>query len=277
MSVGTKEALIESHKQIRDSTYAYWLNAMGEIRAMVGSDTDLIDTRDIKAKAYMTLAGLPEEVRQRCHEAAKEHLGDLNEDNLTRLFDEYPSGSIRARPMRMTEYGSADNDIAEAEIRATYRVEQQLIADCAIGAPMSMALERRYQATIAHKDEVIAGLQDEINFLKAREAATEIAEKRALFERDKAIEALKNSDIGKLRQERADWRNRAIAAEAERDKHKEDSDLRATAIHALLQAKNETRKQAKPDNSKGAQLAHAIGNAGESMSKQGLSLFDRYY
>lgn len=170
---------------------------------MVGSDTDLIDTRSLKATAYMVLDSLPEETKQACYEAAKEHLSPYAIRELS-----YPTPPrIKPRPA-MTEYGSADNDIAEAEIRATYRNEQLV-------------------ATIAHKDEIMAGLQDEINFLKAREAATESAEKRALFERDKAIEAL--------------------------------------------------REQAKPDNSKGAQLAHAIGNAGESMSKQGLSLFDRYY
>lgn len=244
MAVMGKIAIAEDQRLMWDSLMDYWHKAVEESKAMVGSDTDLADLADIaladarlKVEYYPPLALTPEETKQAYYidtktEVAKEY---LSPHAIRELSYPTPLG-VKPRPtMTATE--------------ASQWMREH--------GPIT-----KLQATIAHKDEIIAGLQDEIDFLKAREAATELAEKRALFERDKAIEALRDICL-------------------ERDKHKEDSELCGVGLSVLTEANKGLRarlnKPNEPDNSKGAQLAHAIGNAGESMSKQGLSLFDRYY
>lgn len=272
-----------------------WMNqyfkAVEAQKAMVGSDTDLIDTRDIKAKAYMTLASLPDETKQRCYEATKVHLGnwrdtppegmELNEASLITAMAELKpprSGGISAsnfpklKPIKpreaMTEY---DSNWGVSQQKWIDMLERRLTATEAV--ERTKAHERpAYPGTIGHMQEIIQGLSIERD--KWRDTAL-------ANERDTKKLALQCAEICK-----------------ERDKHKEDSELRGIAIEGLLQANKELDgaedralskaeewraralkaeaelgKPAKPNTRDMSRVA----NMGKAQAMQGLPKFDRYY
>lgn len=137
-----------------------------------------------------------------------------------------------------------------------------------------LELKRAY-ATIRAKEDIISGLRDEMNFLRAREAATEAAEGRAL-DRAEQFKAERDRLIGE------NEANKAIAAE-----RLIEIDLRNTGLSLLTEANAELKQQvarleaqlgeAKLGGKPNTHNTSRLGHFGEAQTKQGLALYDRYY
>ncbi len=169
-----------------------------------------------------------------------------------------------------------------AEMQREMRVEayaHEIKANSAMGYSYR---ESRFLASLKAKDEIIAGLRDELGRASSIIEANEAAEKRALFERDKAIDGLRDLCL-------------------ERDKLKEDAELASIAISALIQANKELTAKLETAEEEGRNLhdnlmdvcedldrlngepkpntrdTSRLGHFGEAQTRQGLALFDRYY
>lgn len=243
MGVGTKEALAENRLAMWNAASDYWRKAEAEYRAKaMGNGGACVASGGGTGIGAVVGAGGP-------GFAYDPNPPDFNEASLEAALREINpprAGGIGIRNFPKLK------PIKPREVMTEY-VGVNLADLSSMGGSSSGDLNA---VKIGHLEEIIKGLQNERD--KWRDTAL-------ANERDTQKLALQCADICK-----------------ERDRHKEDSELRGIGLDALIEANKRlteriARLEAKEPPKPNTRDTSRLGHFGEATAKQGLALFDRYY